>query len=530
MKASQRVLAADIGSSAIKLVKFEIDNAGALVLSHYVIKEIPFSSHSSRFLALTETFKSAAEEMGIAAASIALAVSDAFILAIKLPPMPQNKLDKIVTFEARQNAPFPLEEAVWDYQIFSQNTEASAVMAVAQKNLMEEICAACACVSWHPEFVDASPLALARTMEETNSDSLIIDMGASATRLVILGKNRIFYRSIPLGGKLISESISKELVVDLETAETWKKTGVSLATEDSGSSKEARANKTTRMIFARLYLEINRALDFYKAQHEGAVPSALLLAGGASLLSYADTFLSEKLSLPVKRIDITQSVALSSNLDAAHVKHDAPLLAPLVGLAQRSSQRRDDGINLLPLSISSGKEKRMKRFCLAGALAVWTLAFIIPALASFWQWKQTARATEQKKIRLAEMTLFFQQAKVLEKEFQEKKAFLSAYEQVARARAFWPALLDDLNERTPPDVWLTFLDAEDKALLNLRGLAEAKGDALNKIGDFRNSLDASPFFKEVKNVRSELPLPSTTPVALHFTFQASLKEDREPLP
>ncbi|MFH1066844.1 MAG: pilus assembly protein PilM [bacterium] len=529
MKASQRVLAADIGSRAIKLAEFEANGASALTLLRYAVKEIPFSTHSNRFPLLADALKSAAAEMEIGAAFVALGVSEVFIRAVKLPPMPRNRLEKIVDFEARQNAPFSLEEAVWDYQLFFQGAETRALIAAAQKNFIEEICAACACVPWKVQFVDASPLALARALE-ADEQRVIMDMGAAATRLIFLGKNKIFYRSIPLGGQLISENIAKELNVDFEEAEAWKKNRVSLAVEDSGRSKEARAAQAARMVFARLYLEINRAIDFYQAQCEGAFPSALLLAGGASLLPHADVFLSEKLSLPVARFNLAQSVPFSPQLDSSLAERNAPLLAPLVGLARRASQRRDEGINLLPHSVRAEKGRLGRRLCLAGALAAWTLAFVIPALAGCWQWRQVARLAAQEKIRLAEMTLFFQQTQNSEKELQKNEAFLRAYDQLVQARAFWPALLDDLNERVFPDVWLTFLDAEDNSRLNLRGLAEASGDALRKIGDFRAKLASSPFFKEVKNVRAELPSASAATVALSFTFQASLKEERQALP
>src|SRR5438132_9532934 len=41
---------------------------------------------------------------------------------VKLPPVEEKKIDAIVTFEAKQQIPFPLEEVVWDYQRIGRGT------------------------------------------------------------------------------------------------------------------------------------------------------------------------------------------------------------------------------------------------------------------------------------------------------------------------------------------------------------------------------------------------------------------------
>src|SRR5215471_8215318 len=41
---------------------------------------------------------------------------------VKLPPVEEKKIEAIVTFEAKQQIPFPLEEVVWDYQRIGKGT------------------------------------------------------------------------------------------------------------------------------------------------------------------------------------------------------------------------------------------------------------------------------------------------------------------------------------------------------------------------------------------------------------------------
>ena len=47
----------------------------------------------------------------------ALPAQSVFARFVKLPAVEEEKIDKIISFEAQQNVPFPIDEVVWDYQL-----------------------------------------------------------------------------------------------------------------------------------------------------------------------------------------------------------------------------------------------------------------------------------------------------------------------------------------------------------------------------------------------------------------------------
>ena len=71
----------------------------------------------------------------------ALPAQSVFVRFVKLPALGQEKLDKIISFEAQQNVPFPLDEVVWDYQIVGggMGEEIQVVLVAIKVDLLDEI-------------------------------------------------------------------------------------------------------------------------------------------------------------------------------------------------------------------------------------------------------------------------------------------------------------------------------------------------------------------------------------------------------
>ena len=51
------------------------------------------------------------------AVNCALPAQSVFARFVKLPTLEQEKLERIISFEAQQNVPFPIDDVVWDYQL-----------------------------------------------------------------------------------------------------------------------------------------------------------------------------------------------------------------------------------------------------------------------------------------------------------------------------------------------------------------------------------------------------------------------------
>jgi Tfp pilus assembly PilM family ATPase len=49
-----------------------------------------------------------------------VAEESVFTRFVKLPPIGEEKIERIIAFEAQQNVPFPIDEVVWDYQVAAE--------------------------------------------------------------------------------------------------------------------------------------------------------------------------------------------------------------------------------------------------------------------------------------------------------------------------------------------------------------------------------------------------------------------------
>ena len=116
MSVSPRILTLDLGSQTLGLAEFQAQPNGGLVLTGYRRRDILAdpAAETDRNRQISETLSAMMRELGIKNGPIDYAVSGQSIFArfVKLPSVDQDKIERIVTFEAQQNVPFPIEEVV----------------------------------------------------------------------------------------------------------------------------------------------------------------------------------------------------------------------------------------------------------------------------------------------------------------------------------------------------------------------------------------------------------------------------------
>src|SRR4029450_7415623 len=125
MPGPARLITLNLGSQTVGVAEFRVAHGG-LVLVNYRLRETPLDPETGHRRDAHVAFEEAAavvremmHDMQISHRSVnyALPAQSVFARFVKLPLLAQEKLDKIISFEAQQNVPFPLDEVVWDYQI-----------------------------------------------------------------------------------------------------------------------------------------------------------------------------------------------------------------------------------------------------------------------------------------------------------------------------------------------------------------------------------------------------------------------------
>src|SRR5881296_580894 len=272
MAAPVRFITLNIGSQTIGLAEFRAVH-GRLALVNYRFRETPLDPETGQrrdaHAALHETTLALREmmrEMNIHGASVNYAVPAQSVFArfVKLPALEVEKIDKIISFEAQQNVPFPLDQVVWDYQLVGggMGEQIQVVIVAIKRDLLDEINNAVEEIGLRTSIIDVASMCLYNAFcynyTDLNGCSLLVDIGARTTNVLFIEPGRIFLRSVPLGGSAITAAIAREFGESFAAAETRKNREGFVALAGAAESADpniGRLSKIARSSMTRLHAE-----------------------------------------------------------------------------------------------------------------------------------------------------------------------------------------------------------------------------------------------------------------------------------
>jgi type IV pilus assembly protein PilM len=474
MAAPHRILCLSLGTQTIGLAEFKTGQNGGLVLSSFETRELlPDPAADATRLAQTKLL---VQEMvgGLklkgSKVNYAVSAQSVFTRFVKLPSVGEEQVDQIVTFEAQQNVPYPIDEVVWDYQLVDSGDSAQVevVIVAVKSDLLDEINDAVEHSTLKTTLVDVAPMALYNAFRYNYSDmagcSLIIDIGSRTTNLIFIEPHKVFSRSIPNGGSTITGAIAKEFQEPFAVAEERKKrdgfVGLGGSYADPDDEDVARASKIIRNSMTRLHAEIARSISFYRSQQGGSAPQHVFLSGGSASLPYMREFFTEKLQLPVEYFNAMRNVTAAGGLNTDDIGRRAHTLGELVGLALRGTSECPMELNLRPARVVRRHEIARRRpylilagLCIFALLGVCYVYFDKAALLT----SDVAAKLEAKARPLAEFD------KKIGAAMKDKDAALAKATPLITAvdeKNFWIRIIDDINKRLPADyVWITSFEA-----------------------------------------------------------------------
>ncbi len=565
------IVALDIGASNIKAGVFSSQRKSGLELLRFGVRDLggdPANENETQRLAdIQEAVRELMQELSIAPGSPALLTvpgQSVFSRFVKLPPVDREKILQIVRYEAQQNVPFPIDEVVWDYQLVGADSgEVDVMLAAIKLEMIEGITGAIVAAGLQPELVDVSPMALYNVVRYNYSElpacTLVMDIGARSTDLIFIEANRVFNRSIPVGGNAITQQIMKEYDLPWDTAEDLKQEHAFVAFggayEAPASETADKVSKTVRSVMTRLHAEITRSIHFYRTQQNGSQPGLILITGGSSIIAHTDTFLKEKLRIEVDHLNPFINIAVGPDINAQDIGASAHVLGEVAGLALRRSLACPIELNLLPPHFTEEKVFRARQpFLIASA-------FVLALIAAVW-WSYFSTKASRAARELEGVESQLRQLQSVESRLRAVEADIGRLDAQSRRlaglpvqRGTWIRLLTDLRGRVPEGMWLTRVgpyaaDAKPQeaamgapgapaagpgadglqiAALELTGYAYTdKVPAGNKKAEdgiltFRNALRESPFLKPETDV-TQLPRSAPDDFVREFTIKAVLKE------
>ncbi len=472
MNSATRIFSLNIGSQTVALAEFHAQAQGGLILVGYRMRELvgEAGNEAARNLQIAAALREMMAEMGVKKGTVAYAVAAQSVFArfVKLPSVEEEKIERIIAFEAQQNVPFPIEEVVWDYQLVGADSDEQlqVVLVAIKSDLLEGVNGAVEETGLQTAVVDVATMALYNAFRYNYSDlsdcSLLVDLGARTTNLLFIESGKIFSRSLPIGGSTISAAIAKEFGEPAAAAEFRKRRDgfVSLggAYAEPSDPEVARVSKIVRGTMTRLHAELVRSITHYRSQQQGAAPTRVFLCGGGASMPYMREFFHEKLQLPIEFFHPLRNVAVAEGMAGSDVGKSTHLLGELVGLALRTATTCPMELNLRPASVARAHDltRRLPFFILAAACVLLCLlgwGFYYLRAASLER-----RATASVTTKVEAMRGLAAQMDAVRKQTSALDAVATPLTDAVNDRSFWVEIIEDLNTRLPKEnIWITEL-------------------------------------------------------------------------
>ena len=444
----------DIGQAGVKANKLRAAEAADQLLAvafdngpHAKILSQPDAIPEELIPQAIETFLSRNDVDGDLVA-ISVPGQTALTRFIQLPPVESSKVAEIVKYEARQQIPFALEDVIWDYQPLGGGIEEGGYMLEAEIGLFamkrEQVLQHLrpfADRKIEVELIQVAPLALhnfvcydrlgVRPDDDfpgMDEHTVLIDMGADNTTLLVTNGAKIWIRNVPIGGNHFTRALTKEMKLTFAKAEHLKC--------NATKSPDPRAVfQALRPVFNDYVAEIQRSIGYFSSVNRDAKVARVLGMGNGFKLAGLQKFLQQNLQYDVERVEVFDALAGESVLSSPLFQENILSFAVPYGLAIQTLGLGQIRTSLLPPEIATARKVRRKK-----PWAVATAATLLAGLAmSAAGYSAVARSVSVERFGGAESTL------------QSVKSELDGYKSsFGSAEGEFDSLIDEGKKLTKP--------------------------------------------------------------------------------
>ncbi len=479
MAGAQSAWGIDVGVSSLKALKLRRDGDRVTVEAFEVMEHDKFLTEPDvdRDTLIRSTLQKFMSKYALRRDVVYIGVpgSTTFARFVKLPPVETKKIPEIVRFEAIQQIPFPLEQVNWDYHTFQapDSPDVEVGIFAMKKELVAQIMSNFRSVDMNVQGVQMSPLAVynAAAFDGMTEDkgTIIIDMGAEHTDLVIMDQGRVWLRSINIGGNHFTDALAKSFKQQFMKAESLKKTAAT-------SKYQKQIYQAMRPIFADLVAEIQRSLGAYNSTHRDSRLERIVCMGNPFKLPNLQKYLQQELKIDVVRLEnykqanVEKAAAFSENILSMSAAYGLAIQA--LGLAAIKT-------NLLPLEIARAMMWKKKQPWFIGAAAVLALGSVAMGV-EYWannsSFENGHVADRQANLeRFGKANDLQNKWNQIANTYTDAQKALNGQFQLVTPRKIWPTLWSDLMTSLPqanrgPTVVITDINAEYISRLTDRSL------------------------------------------------------------
>ena len=464
----QSIVALNIGSQRVTMGLLTHSSNGGLILKKYESSSILAdpAAEMTRLPQIRIAISELVSKLGLSKETVSYAVSgqSVFTRFVKLPSLEDDDIEQLVAFEAQQHVPFPINEVVWDWQLLNSQAGQQEVVLVAIKaDALDDINDCVTDATLSTGLVDASPMALANAFvynySDLNEPALMIDIGARTSNLVYLDGNKVFTRTIAIGGATLTSAIAKEYNVPFIEAESQKCTNGLVALDTRHTSQlddlTAALGSCIRTALNRMPAEIARTTNFFRSQHDGSAPKRIFLAGGGSNLPMISDFFQDKLRLPVEFFNPLKRVSVGQEVDVDKVSLEAHQLGEIIGLGLRSIDQSRLNIDLVPETVQHERDDAEKRPKIIIASAVIIAVCAAFCVSGFVAKSKAIKAAALQEKEVKALSPYAKDISAEQKDADKIANIVGLYKDAVDSRVMWIDGLNDIKKHfAHPELWI----------------------------------------------------------------------------
>ncbi|HEY9679017.1 MAG TPA: type IV pilus assembly protein PilM [Drouetiella sp.] len=267
-------------------------------------------------------------------------------VVIRLMPvpvgMPPEELADVVTQEATNHVPFPIEDANidWSQMPATERTDADGVrridviLAAIQRSIIESYWRMADSAGVRLGKVDISSLSVVRSLAlagylgSSGHLSMIVNLRHDATDInVVRSAMPLFGRSIMLGLDTLTEALARSLDISFDSALDMLPE-ITLFNADPADFQMGQASQVARTVFSDITDELQRSLDFYRSQVGDVKVDQIVLTGPGCMIPQLDQYITNRMNIKTITSDPMRDLVFSNDVIVDSMR---PILAALIG-------------------------------------------------------------------------------------------------------------------------------------------------------------------------------------------------------
>ena len=466
----QQIVGLDIGTSAVRAAELEVNGRRPVLrafsqvgLPPGVVVDGEIQDSSAVSEAITRLWRNG--KFSSKSVVVGIAGLRAIMREIELPWVPDEEVESAVRFQSEEVIPFPADktilstEVLADYEGPDGTTQRHVLVAAAHRDLVDGVVGAVERAGLHVERVDLVSSALVRALvtsvPEAQEPEAIVSIGAGLTVIVVHQQGRPqFVRTIGMGSNLATAAISSALDVPFVDAEAMKR---NLGAAEPHVRSAERAVEPT---IVELVGEIRSSIQYFASLPDRFPIAGVTITGAGSRLRGLVDQLQSQVGIPVRFAAPLSRLDLSGfDLSPEQAANIEPVLAAPIGLALPEPNPAIKKFNLVPPEVlRRERERQLLKYSAIGAATVVVLLGGLSA-ARFLQVHSAQNDVTSLRTSVAGLHALIPTYGKVVSVNSELHATEGQITHLASTSVDWPAVLAELNARTPAGLSITSFTA-----------------------------------------------------------------------